>query len=151
MPTDKRTLHTPHDTARMIVAVKAMDLPVVVTIRDGQDKKAEQNGLVHRWFTDIANWTGDQTAAEVKAHCNLTYGRPIMDRDDPEWKSAFGYLFDALSYEAKLKAIRVLDVPFTRRMGLKQISEYMTQMGRDYRELGVPLTDPEMRKYEGAS
>lgn len=145
MPAYKRTCHTAHDTAKMIVDAKAMDRPFVVTIRDGQDKKTEQNGLVHQWFTDIANWNDDQTAAEVKAHCNLTYGRPIMDRDDPEWKSVFGYLFEALSYEAKLKAIRVLDVPFTRRMGLKQISEYMTQMGKDYREAGVPLTDPRDR------
>lgn len=146
--TDKRTLHTPHDTARLIADIKAMTLPVMVAIRDGADRTSEQNRLVHRWFTDVANWQGDTTADEVKATCNLTYGRPILARDDPEWESAFGYIFDNLSYAAKVKAIRVLDVPFTRRMGVKQMTEYMGQMERDYREQGVPLTDPDMRGKE---
>ena len=151
MPTDRRTLNTQRDTARLIADIKGMQLPVVVAIRDGVDRSSEQNRLIHRWFAEIANWQGDTTELEVKANCNLTYGRPILSRDDPEWDAVFGYLFDTLAHEKKLKAIRILDVPFTRRMGVKQLSEYMTQMQKDYREAGVPLTDPEMLKYEGAA
>ena len=150
MTTEKRIIHTPHDTARLIVDLKARDLPFKVALRDGVDRTVEQNSLVHKWFGEIANWQGDLTNAEVKAQCNLTYGRPILARDNDEWGSAFGYIFDSLSYSAKLKAIRVLDIPFTRIMGVKQLSEYMVQMHRDYREQGVPLTDPELRKYEVA-
>lgn len=144
----KRTLHDARDTLAFMNDLKSMDYPKRVAVRDGVDKKEEQNGLVHMWFKDIADWQGDKTPAEVKADCNLIYGRPIMARDDPEWEAVFGYLFNALSHAAKLKAVRVLDIPFTRLMGLKQLNEYMTQMAIDYREQGVPLTDPEARKYE---
>jgi hypothetical protein len=36
-------------------------------------------------------------------------------------------------------------------MGVKQLSEYMDQMQRDYAEVGISLTDPEAQKYEGAA
>ncbi|MGI3168415.1 hypothetical protein ACRARG_04635 [Pseudooceanicola sp. C21-150M6] len=122
----------------------------LVTITEAKEARTQQqNRLLHRWFGDIERALIGQTAAEVKAHCNLAYGRPILARDDPEWESAFGYIFDSLNHAAKLKAVRVLDVPFTRRMSVKQLSEYMDQMQRDYRELGVILTDPELRGYEG--
>ena len=121
----------------------------VVTIREASEARtSQQNRLVHRWFGDVSRSLVGQSEADIKADCNLTYGRPILARDDPEWESAFGYIFDALNRPAKLKAIRVLDIPFTRRMGVRQLSEYMTQMRRDYAELGVHLTDPEMQKYE---
>lgn len=148
MTTDKRSLHTPHDTARLIHDIKNMELPLRVAIRQGVDRTADQNALIHKWFTEIANWQGDKSPADVKAECNLIYGRPILARDDEAWNAVFGYIFDALSYPAKVKAIRTLDIPFTRKMGIKQLSEYMDQMGRDYREQGVPLTDPELRKLE---
>lgn len=151
MPSDKRTIHTTHQLARYIVDLKAMELPIRVATRQGVDRTTEQNNLIHKWFTEIANWVGDTSMLEVKAECNLVYGRPIMARDDPDWDAAFGYIFDALSRPAKLKAIRVLDIPFTRSMGVKQLSEYMDQMQRDYREQGVPLTDPEMLKHEAST
>jgi hypothetical protein len=76
----------------------------------GPDQR-RRTDLIHKNFTEIANHYGDRTAHEVKAECNLTYGRPILDRDDEEWKAAFGYIFDNLNHAAKLKAIRVLDIP----------------------------------------
>jgi hypothetical protein len=124
----------------------------VVTIREsGEARTSAQNRLVHQWFADVSRAAVGTTEAEVKAACNLTYGRPILARDDPEWEAAFGYLFDRLNHAAKLKAIRLLDVPFTRRMKVKQLTEYMDQMQRDYAEAGICLTDPEVRKYEAAS
>ncbi len=120
----------------------------VVTINEaGEARTKAQNRLIHRWFGDIAKQIGGQSAADIKAECNLTYGRPILARDDPEWEQAFGYIFDALNRPAKLKAIRVLDVPFTRRMRVAQLTEYMTQMRRDYEEAGMRLTDPEEKKW----
>lgn len=106
-----------------------------------------QNRLVHRWYADASHSLVGQSPADVKAECNLTYGRPILMRDDPEWAEVFGPLFDHLHREAKLKAVRVLDIPFTRRMGVKQLTEYMDQMRRDYAELEIYLTDPELRGY----
>ncbi|WP_424974224.1 hypothetical protein [Dinoroseobacter sp. S124A] len=116
-----------------------------------KDRTARQNRTIHKWFSQIAVQSPGLTEPEVKAQCNLTYGLPIMMRDDPDWGKAFGYIFADLSYPAKLKAIRVLDIPFTRRMKVGQLSEYMEAMQRDYREAGFSLIDPEARKYEGAA
>ena len=99
--------------------------------------------MLHKWFGQVATQKGDETMLDVKAHCNLTYGRPIKVRDDETWDAVFGYLFDQLNYERKIKAIRVLDVPFTRNMNVSQLSEYMEAMSRDYRQEGCNLSDPE--------
>ena len=136
--------------AHMLIDTSPADTRVVVT-EAAEVRTSAQNRLVHRWFADVARELVGVTEAEVKAQYNLTYGRPILARDDPEWSAAFGYLFDALDHHAKLRAIRILDVPFTRRMGVRQLSEYMDQMQRDYAEAGIRLTDPEARKYEGAA
>lgn len=136
------------DLAKRLIDQAPENATVSISEKAEERTKA-QNRLIHRWFADISrHHSFGQSEADVKVHCNLTYGRPIMARDDPEWEGAFGYIFDRLDRPAKLKAIRVLDVPFTRRMRVKQLSEYMDQMQRDYAELGVYLTDPELRKYE---
>ena len=123
--------------------VACAEQPFVLTFAKDRDRTSAQNRLLHKWFAEIAKQKGDETAADVKAFCNLTYGRPILDRDDEEWRAAFGYIFDQLNHAAKIKAIRVLDIPFTRKMRVEQLSEYMDQMGKDYREAGFRLTDPE--------
>jgi hypothetical protein len=129
--------------------IDAAPVGAVVTIKEaGEARTAAQNRLLHRWFSDIERHQSiGQTAAEIKAQCNLTYGLPIKTRDDAEWASAFGYIFNSLNHEAKLKAIRVLDIPFTRSMGVRQLSEYMSQLSRDYLELGIHLTNPDEAKW----
>lgn len=145
-----RILHSPDEVDAMAKILRARTKwPIRVQVTEAKEARtAAQNRTLHMWFGEIARELGDSTAEEVKAHCNLTYGRPIMARDDEEWQSAFGYIFDSLNHASKLKAIRVLDLPFTRRMNVDQLSEYMEQMQRDYREMGIFLTDPELRGYE---
>lgn len=122
----------------------------VVIVREAKEvRTSAQNRLAHLWFGDIARAMVGMSEVEVKAECNLIYGRPILARDDTEWEAAFGYLFDSLNKRAKLKAIRILDIPFTRRMSVKQLTEYLDQMQRDYAEIGVVLTDPDARNFEG--
>lgn len=128
---------------------QAPDGSILTVTQRAEQRTNAQNRLIHRWFADIArHHSFGETEADIKAECNLMFGRPILARDNPEWDSAFGYIFDALSKPAKLKAIRVLDVPFTRKMGVKQLTEYMDEMQRFYAQQGVVLTDPEARKYE---
>lgn len=128
--------------AAATAAISAAKAGQVVTICD-RNRTTEQNALLHKWFVQIATQKGDETMLDVKGYCNLTYGRPIKVRDDPEWNAVFGYLFDRLGHEKKLKAIRVLDVPFTRNMNVSQLSEYMDAMSRDYRQEGFVLAQPE--------
>jgi hypothetical protein len=130
------------DMSQVQAHLHATSFPFRVIITKALDRTGQQNKTVHKWFGEIAAHRKDMTMLEVKAECNLTYGRPIKDRDDPDWKAVFGYLFDRLNHEKKLLAIRTLDVPFTRDMNTKQLSEYMDQMQRDYLAQGVSLTIP---------
>ena len=138
-----RTIRNAEDWTKFAALIADMEFPFCVVAVKGNDRTAAQNRLIHKWFGEVAAHRGDTTMQEVKAECNLSYGKPILMRDDPEWGAIFGYLFESLPYEKKLLAIRKLDVPFTRQMKVKQLSEYMDQMQRDYRGQGVQLTDPE--------
>ena len=140
------------DFARLIHHLGNMDHPFTAVVSPGLKPKKRtdaMNRTIHKWFGEIASHRGDVTKLEVKAECNLTYGVPIKRRDSNEWGAVFGYLFDSLNYPAKVKALRLLDIPVTRDMTVKQLIEYMDQMQRDYRGQGVVLTDPDARKYEG--
>lgn len=142
-----RVIKTKQDLDGWVRFLQAQNLPMTVSKVAGAKRSDAMNRTIHLWFGEVAAYMGDRTADEVKAECNLRFGLPILTRDDAEWSSAFGYIFNSLSYPAKLKAIRVLDVPFTRRMTVKQLTEYMDAMQVEYRGQGVHLTDPEMMKY----
>lgn len=147
MATETRIVKTEEDRERLVKYINFRGLPFTAAIADGVKRTNPQNNTIHLWFAQIAQHLGDQSIAEVKADCNLTYGKDIMMRD-PEWASVFGYLFESLSRPAKLKAIRVLDVPFTRKMKVPELREYMDQMMKDYREMGIFLVDPSLKGYE---
>ncbi len=147
MANETRIVNTDEDLEVLIKYMRFRGKPFSAAIADGVKRTNPQNALIHKWFGEIARHMGDQTAEEIKAHCNITYGLPIMLRD-PEWASAFEYIFQSLNHAAKLKAVRVLDIPFTRKMKVPELTEYMDQMQRDFREMGVFLTDPELRGYD---
>ncbi len=134
--------------AKRIEAISIWPLEVSVSSKEAS-RTTKQNRTLHMWFADISAALCDTTKEEVKANCNLVYGRPLLAESDPEWSSAFGYIFENLSMPAKLKAIRVLDIPFTRKMSVKQLNSYMEQMRRDYAEMGISLRDPDMQGMEG--
>lgn len=144
--TTKHPVATTADLMKLFGYLKTRDLPITVAVRDGVDRTNAQNNLVHKWFKEISVQSGDESDLDVKAHCNLIYGVPIMSQDE-EWAAAFGYIFQALNYKAKKKAIKVLDIPFTRRMKTGELYDYMTEMARDYQEAGFILTHPDDRKY----
>lgn len=129
-----------------IKAVSSCKNGMVVTIAS-RNRSTEQNALLHKWFSEIAVQAGDQSLLDVKAQCNLKYGRPIKAQD-PDWQAVFGYLFDKLPYDKQLKAIMALGIPFTRDMTVDQLNEYMNQMERDYRSEGFTLSDPRDLGYE---
>ena len=136
-------IKTPDDMMRFQHFMAGMEMPFVATAVKERDRTKAQNRMIHKWFGEIAAHKGDVTMHEVKAACNLSYGKPILMRDDPEWAEAFGQIFETLNHEAKLDAIRILDLPFTRRMKVPQLKEYMDQMQKDALSRGIHLTDPE--------
>lgn len=140
------TIRTPEQRVELIAQIEAMELPFSVTTKKGANRTEEQNRTIHKWFGEIAAARQDVTALEVKAECNLEFGLPIMQRDDPEWAAVFGHIFRGLDYEKKLKAIRVMDVPFTRRMKVKQLTEYMEQVMQQAAERGHFITIPKEKE-----
>lgn len=144
-----RFIENERHLAGLMVGLGKQPFPFSVTVSKDKRRTDAMNRTIHGWFGQIAAQQGDRSAAEVKAECNLLYGVQIKRRDDQEWSEAFGYIFDALDYQTKLRALHKLDIPVTRDMTTKQLAEYMDQMARDYRQAGFALTDPEARKYEG--
>ena len=147
----QRTIENPRQLLAFMAELGSQVFPFTINVSKDKRRSLAMNRTIHKWFGEIARHYRDRSEAEVKAECNLVYGVPIKRRDDEEWSAAFGYIFDALNKPSKVKALRVLDIPVTRDMTVKQLGEYMDQMFRDYREQGVFLTDPELQKYQEAA
>ena len=129
--------------------IDAAPVNATATVRTAKEARTmAQNRLIHRWFGDISRHLMGESEADVKVRCNLMYGKPILARDNAEWGEEFSAVFEVLSYEKKLNAIKTFDIPFTRNMSVKQLSEYMNEMQRDHLTMGIRLTDPDARKYE---
>lgn len=140
----QRIVRNSEDLGRLVYDLGNMQHPFRCVVAVGDESRTQaQNRTIHKWFGEIAAHRGDVTALEVKAECNLAYGVQIKRRDDPEWNSAFGYIFDNLNYPSKLKAMRILDIPVTRNMSVKQLTEYMDAMQAFYTTQGIRLTIPE--------
>lgn len=141
-----RAIRTEDDRARLATEIAARALPFTVSMSKGAKRSDAQNRTIHRWFGEIAIHDSDHPT-HVKAYCNMVYGRPILLAEDPEWAEVFDTILRPLPYAVALNAVRVLDIPFTRRMNTRQLSRYMDAMFRDYTSRGVRLTDPEGLKY----
>ena len=132
--------------ARVVASGK---FPVTVAVTAGEPTRREaQNKLAQRWFSDIARHFGDVTHEDVRADCKLRFGVPIMRRDSEPFKASYDPIMKHLPYEAKAAAIKAWDLPVTRLMGVKQMTEFMDAVQREYLPHGVRLTDPEAMKYE---
>ena len=122
--------------------------PLTVTITQGAARSDLQNRLAQRWFTDIARQLGDQTHDEVRAECKLRIGVPILRAENEAFRQSYDATIRPLSYAAKLEAMRVLDLPVTRLMTVKQMTAFMDAMQREWSAKGIRLTDPEALRYE---
>lgn len=132
--------------ARFIMA--RSKFPLTVTITQGAARSHMQNRLAQRWFSDIAAQLGDQTHDEVRAECKLRIGVPILRAENEAFRQSYDATIRPLPYAAKLEAMRVLDLPVTRLMTVKQMTAFMDEMQREWSGKGVRLTDPEQLKYE---
>ena len=132
--------------ARIVAAGK---FPVTVAVTAGEPTRRDaQNKLAQRWFTDIARHFGDVTHEDVRADCKLRFGVPIMRRDSEPFRASYDPIMKHQTYEAKVAAIKAWDLPVTRLMGVKQMTEFMDAVQREFLPQGVRLTDPEALKYE---
>jgi hypothetical protein len=141
---------TPEHARRLADMLVGLPLPFSMTIGDGDARTLSQNALLHKWFGQIAAHFGDRDAMTVKGECHHKFGLPIKLRNEQfawVWKQTGAKL--TYSQQCNYLASGTLNV--SSGMSVKELTEYMDAMARDYREQGVDLIDPEARKYEAAA
>jgi hypothetical protein len=131
--------------------LKSRSLPMTVHITAGEDRTGQQNALAFRWFAEAAEQLGDRTASDVRAHCKLDHGVSMLHAENPAFREQWDRLIrDRFTYEEKLALmLPPHDYPVSRIMTVKQMSRWMDAIHAEYAGMGVRLTEPEMRKYEG--
>ena len=146
MPT--KVIREPIHIEALANLLRGRKLPLTVTWVQGASRSDAQNRLAQRWNTDIATQLGDMTHEEVRALCKLQFGVPILRRDGDAFRVSYDRTLGGMTWEAQLEAIRAFDLPCTRLMTVRQMTEYMDEMQRHWSKQGVRLTDPEALKYE---
>lgn len=117
--------------------------PISVTITQGAPRSDAANRLSQRWNADISRQLGDMTFEEVRAFNKLTFGLPILCRQNEKYLEQFERVLGPLPYEQKLEAIMVFDIPITRLLNFKPMTEYMDAVHRFWSEKGIVLTNPD--------
>lgn len=143
-----RVITDPAGVDKLAAFLGARKLPVTVTITAGAGRRPLQNRLAQRWFTDVSRQLGDQTHEDVRAYCKLHFGVPILRAENEAFRQSYDLTMRPLPYEQKLEAIRVMDLPVTRLMTVRQMTAFMDEVQRHWSGLGIRLTDPDALKYE---
>lgn len=146
MPT--KIIREPDHVDALAAMLRFRKLPITVTWTQGAPRSHAQNRLAQRWFTDIATQLGDQTHEDVRAECKMRFGVPILRAENEAFRLSYDRVIKPMPYEEKLEAIKAFDLPVTRLMTVKQMTEFMDAMQKHWSVQGVRLTDPEALKYE---
>lgn len=146
MPT--KIIREPDHVDALAAMLRFRKLPITVTWTQGAPRSHAQNRLAQRWFTDIATQLGDQTHEDVRAECKMRFGVPILRAENEAFRLSYDRVIKPLPYEEKLEAIKAFDLPVTRLMTVKQMTDFMDAMQKHWSVQGVRLTDPEALKYE---
>ena len=115
-----------------------------ITVREGKDRTHLQNALSHAWYEQLSRELPEDTAEGWKCFCKLHCGVPILRRDDEDFRASYDASLKGMSYESKLKAMRIL--PVTSLMTTRQLGEYLEDVRNVFAARGVVLEFPdEMR------
>lgn len=121
--------------------------PMTVSMAKGAQRSSQQSRTAEAWYGQIRQERGEDSQAAIKAECKLRFGLPIMARDNPAWVAKWSPFYGPLPYAARLVLFEAL--PLTSKFTVKQMSEYMDAVQREYRSQGVALIDPEALRYAG--
>jgi len=145
-----RTAITPQDAGRIAEYIEGLPLPFTITVSEGEIRTVPQNSLFHQWMQELADQHGDLDEHDMKGICHREFGLPIRLQDE-----VFGWVWEKtganLSYEKQCKLLASGALGLSSGMTTPQMKAYMDTIQRKYTEKGFRLTDPELRKYEGAS
>jgi hypothetical protein len=146
----RRYIETAHQLARLIYDMKMMPKPFTATFQEGKHRTDNQNALAFKWYNEAANWLGDTTAADVRAECKLYIGVRMLVTENEAYREKWHkYVLNHYTPVEKLGLmLEPYAYPVTSAMNTKQMSKYMDSVYQKYAEQGVPLTDPELMKYQ---
>lgn len=140
-----RILRNETDRAAWVQFLAAQPLPVTVSCIKGARRSNQQSRTAEVWYSQIGAETG-QAPIEAKAQCKLDFGLPIMERDRPDWVAKWSPLYKPLPYAMRLRLFEA--IPLTSLFTTRQMSEFMDEVQRRYRSMGINLIDPEAMRYE---
>lgn len=140
-----RILRTDQDRAAWQRFLNAQELPITVSAVKGAKRSNPQNSTFHKWLAQIAAEYGESQAS-IKAEIKKRFGLPIMERDNEAWVAEWQPLYGPLPYHMQLKAFEC--IPLTSKMTVRQMSELMDAVQREYRAQGIELIDPDARRIE---
>lgn len=140
----KALIRNDDDRRRFGEALSGKEYPYTLSFVEGGSRSLEQNRVQHMWMQELAQQDAQDShdADWYRAFCKLTIGVPIMRRDDEYFKQQYDKVFKRMTYEDKLEAVKVFDLPVTRLMNVKQKTEYLSEIYRKASERGLRLTEP---------
>jgi hypothetical protein len=138
---------------------KPLDGSVTVTMSPTGSKSARQRGLQHIWYNDIvmSGLGGEHEANEdiIDVFCKYKWGIRILTSEQTGVNDD-DYLTDAyLAYHEKngkdpgKMMWWVAQNIHTEDMSQSQMAQFLTKIKEHYDEMGVNLTDPDARGWEG--
>lgn len=136
-----RSIKNTDDLALLKVYLEQRKRPFTIEVTDGRDRSSEQNRLSQKWYTEIAQQTGEDRE-DVRARCKLEFGVPIMREASETFRATYDRLIRPLDYADKLDLIRNTDMPVTRLMTVTDMSRYMDLVFQRHAEFGIELTVP---------
>ena len=146
MPT--RIIREPGHVDALADLLRDRKMPLTVEWRQGAPLSNAQRRLSFQWYMDAARQLGDQTAAEVRAECKVVFGAPILCQHSEAFRTTWEKLRQRYTHEEILDFVEQTELPMTRLMTVKQMTEYLDTVQRHYSQQGVRLTDPASLKYE---
>ena len=136
-----RSVKNEHDLKLLLTYLSGRKRPFTVEVTDGRNRSEEANRLSQKWYTEIAEQTGEGRD-DVRARCKLEIGVPIMREASDKFRATYDRLIRPLDYADKLALIRDTDMPVTRLMGVGDMSRYMDAVFQRHAEFGIALTVP---------
>lgn len=113
-----------------------------LSIKTGKARSLDQNAVTHCWYEQIARELREDDALGWKCYAKLHHGVPILRAEDAEFRETYDSAIKWLSYEQKLKVMRLL--PVTSLMTKEQLRKYAEAVQDDFRRRGVVLEFPKV-------
>ena len=136
-----RVIRSKADLADLGKLLGALKLPITVHWVRGRDRSTEQNNIMWKWATEVAQQCGDRTSSEVQRDWKLRHGVPILRTEDSEFRVFYDRVLRYLPYEGQAAAMEY--VPVTRLMKVPQMRDFLDAVQRECLENGFHITDPE--------